>query len=725
NIIANIPSPNTGGLVSNYVSTIGQRDNIHQFTYRIDHNVSDKDFIYFRHTYNKRDSLVPGYLGSVLFPGFGEFQNFPAHNAGIHETHLFGPRTVNEVLLGFNRFYQKRYHEHQGQDVTGQIGLGPQSGIPLSQRLGGWPTVNVTGFAMPYEHPFAPIYQADNTFQVFEKISHQFTRHSLKAGVDLSYKRSPLDFHSNDRGNYTFSPRYSTSAPLASGVPENAFADFLLGYATSTSRAIGFPSNTTYQNWWGLFAQDDWRVHPNLTLNLGLRYELHSGAYERLDRFNTFCLDRVAFCRVGQNGVPRPGYPRDVNNFAPRIGFAWRAFGTNKTVLRGGYGIFYDYTVSNRLFNMGQAPPWQFTDPKVSDPDLPSLTFANPFPGPLPATPTAAEQVTGAAVARNFKTGYVQQWSIGVQQEVFRETVVEVAYVANRGTGTPTDWNLNYVTPGPGSVVSRRVYSQYNTITYTDNSGKSWYDSMQVRVERAFRNGFTVSGAYTWGKSLASGSVAGTQNEANGYRNPTNFRIDKGPGPTDIRHRLVVSTVAELPFGKGKPLFNNIPGAVNYMIGGWQISAIGTFKSGSLVTPSLSFDNSNAGSNRPDAVGDPNSNAPHTLQQWFNTSVFVNPPTLASVIAAGLDPWRSIGNAGRGIIVGPGLAVWDAGVMKRFPLGSERRTLQFRSEFFNAFNTPNFGAPNATFPVVANQTGRITSTSVANRTIQFALRLDF
>jgi hypothetical protein len=725
NIIANIPAPNTSGFVSNYVSTIGQRDNTHQFTTRVDHAISESDMIYGRYTYNKRDSLVPGYLGSVLFPGYGEFQNFPSHNVGINETHLFGPRTVNEVLVGFNRFFQNRYHEHQGQDVAGDLGLAAQSGIPLSQRIGGWPTVTVTGFAMPYEHPFAPLYQADNSFQIFEKLSHQFTRHSLKAGAELSYKRSPLDFHSSDRGNYAFSPRYATSAPLAPGVAENAFADFLLGTATSTSRAIGFPSNTTYQNWWSFFVQDDWRVHPNLTLNLGLRYELHSGAYERLDRFNTFCIDKAAFCRVGENGIPRPGYDRDLTNFAPRVGFAWRAFGTNKTVLRGGYGVFYDYTVSNRLFNMGQAPPWQFTDPKVSNPDVPNLTFRNPFPGALPSTPTAADQLTGTSVARDFKTAYVQQWSIGIQQEVFRDTVLEVAYVANRGIHTPTDWNLNYVTPGLGSVITRRPYERLNTVTYIDNSGKSWYDSMQVRVERAFRNGFTVTGAYTWAKSNAVGSVAGTQNESNGFRNPTNFAIDKGPGPADIRHRLVVSAVAELPFGRGKSLMSNAPKAIDYIFGGWQISAIGTFQSGALVTPSLSFDNSNAGGNRPDLIGDPNDHAPHTLQQWFDPSVFVNPPTIASVLASGGDPWRSIGNAGRGIIVGPGLNLWDGGVMKRFPLWRENHALQFRAEFFNAFNHPSFASPNATFPFVANQTGRITGTSVPNRTIQLALRYDF
>jgi hypothetical protein len=343
----------------------------------------------------------------------------------------------------------------------------------------------------------------------------------------------------------------------------------------------------------------------------------------------------------------------------------------------------------------------------------------------VPATPTAADQVAGSAVAPYFKTGYVQQWSIGIQREIVRDTVLDVSYVGNRGISLANSYNLSYVSPGTSPPVQRRVYPRYANIAFVDNSGMSWYDSMQVRFERRFSKGYTFSAAYTWGHSLAIGSVAGTQNESNGFRNPTDFGSDKGPGPADIRQRLVVSAVVELPFGRGKPVGADAPRALDLLIGGWQISGIGTFQTGPLVTPSLSFDNSNAGGNRPDLIGDPNRNAPHTLNQWFDTSVFVNPPALASVLASGGNPWRAQGNAGRGVIVAPGLNVWDLGLMKRFRMPWEGHGLQFRLEAFNAFNHPNFAAPNASFPVVPNQTGRILGTSVPNRTVQFALRYDF
>ena len=184
-------------------------------------------------------------------------------------------------------------------DIAGQLGLAEVSGLPLAQRLGGFPSLSVQGFAMPHQHGFAPLQQADNHYQVYDKLTHEFPRHSLKAGIEFVYKRSPINFHSGDRGTYSFTPRYTTPAPAAAGGPEQAFADFLLGLPSSTDRGIGWPNNTTNYNWWNAFVQDDWRVHRNLTLNLGVRYELYSGVYERFDRFNTFCLDRQQFCRVG------------------------------------------------------------------------------------------------------------------------------------------------------------------------------------------------------------------------------------------------------------------------------------------------------------------------------------------------------------------------------------------------------------------------------------------
>jgi hypothetical protein len=730
------PPPTSPGTFGNYTASIGATDNIHQVTGKVDHNFSASDTISGRYTFNRRNSLVPGFLGSVLFPGFAELQNFPAQNVSVRETHIVNARTVNEVLLGYNRFRQHRYHQHQGEDVASELGLADQSGIPVAQRIGGFPSLSVQGFAMPYEHPYAPVSQADNSFQVYDKLSHEFPRHSLKAGVEFTYKRSPLDFHSGDRGGYNFSPVYTTAAPLAPGGPENAFGDFLLGFPVSDSRAIGWPDNTSNYNWWSVFVQDDWRIHPNLTLNLGLRYELYSGIYERFDRFNTFCLSQQVFCRVGQNGIPRAGYPRDTNDFAPRVGFAWRMFGNNKTVLRGGYGVFYDYRISNTFFNMNQAPPWQFVDSRPNDPATPMLSFRNPFPGALPTAPTAADQLSGTAVAPYYHSGYVQQWSLGLQREITRDTVIDVAYVANRGISLTNSWEnrgisltnsweLSYVTPGLGSPIPRRYYPRYASIPFADNSGHDWFDSMQVRFERRFRSGFNFVSSYTWGHSLYLGSIPGTQNEAGGFRNPTNFASDKGPGPTDIRQRLVVSSVVELPFGKGKPFLSGASKALDVAVGGWQVSAIATFQTGDPVTPSLSFNNSNASGNRPDAIGNPNSNAPHTVNQWFNPSVFVNPPTLQQVLDSGQSPWRSQGNSGLGIIRGPGLNVWEISVAKQFPMPWEHHRLEFRTEFFNAFNHPNFADPNATLPVVANLTGRIFSTSVANRTIQFALRYEF
>ncbi len=328
------------------------------------------------------------------------------------------------------------------------------------------------------------------------------------------------------------------------------------------------------------------------------------------------------------------------------------------------------------------------------------------------------------AVSNNLKGGYVHQWSIGLQREMFAGTVLDVAYVANRGISTVHSWNPNFVGAGLGPTASSRRFPQLQNISYVSNVGQSWYDSLQVRMERRFNGGFNFVGPYTWGKSNTIGCVVGSQNECQGFRNPTNFRLDKGPGPADIRHRLVVSSVFELPFGQGKRFGGNASRAGDFILGGWQISGIATFQSGNRLTPALTFNNSNAGGNRPDQIGDPMANAARTLDNWFDHTVFVNPPTLQQVLDSGQDPYRSIGNAGRGSIVSPGL-IWDIGIMKRFSLPWEGHTIQWRTEMFNAWNHPNFGNPNISLPFVSGSTGTIRSTSVPNRTIQLALRYDF
>ncbi|MCI0421046.1 MAG: hypothetical protein L0312_17765, partial [Acidobacteria bacterium] len=719
-ILGFTPPPNAPGLVGNYNANVTQRDNIHQFTGKVDHNFSESDILSVRYTFNQRDSLVPGFLGSVLFPGFGENQNYPAQNLSIQETHIISPKTVNQLLLGYNRFFQNRFHEHQGTNVAKELGLAGPSGIPEGQLIGGWPALSVAGFSMPHEHQFAPLYQSDNTYQFYDKLSHELTRHSLKVGIEYTHKSAPLDFHRNDRGSYGFSPRFSTSAPLASGGPEHAFADFLLGYPATAFRLLGYPTSTSLQNWWSGFVHDDWRLHPSLTLNLGLRYELWSGVYERMDRFSTFLPSKVAFVLVGKDGVPRTGFNRDTNNFAPRFGFAWRVFGNNKTVLRGGYGISYDYRPTDNFYSMAGGPPLVVSDSRTNAPDVPIISWDNLFPGGVTDIPA---QSGGVAIDPGFKVGYVQQWSLNVQREILANTVIDIGYVANRGIKNVALQNLNFVRPGPGLAQNRQTYPAFGGITWTSNPGMSWHDSLQARVERRFASGFTFLSAYTWANSLAIGSVPGTQNEEQGFRNPTNFGSDKGPGPFDIRHRLVVSSVFELPFGKGKHFLSGASGALNTLVGGWQVSGIATFQTGPAVTPFLAFDNSNAGGNRPDVIRDPN-NGPKTIQQWFDIGAFTNPPTLASVLSSGGDPYRAQGNSGRGIIRGPGLNLFDLAVMKRFSL-FESHSVQFRAEFFNAFNHPNFGSPVAQFPVVPNFTGRIFGTSTPARQIQFGLRYEF
>ena len=210
NYLGFTPTPNGPGQTNNYTATPSASTDVNQYTFKGDHHWNANSITSGRYTWNERNGIVPGFLGSVMFPGFHEVQNFPAQNANITHTEIINPTMVYELLLGYNRFFQNRYHGHQGEDIGAQLGLAEQSGLPEGQRTGGFPALSVSGFAMPHEHAFAPLFQSDDSYQIFNKISKELTNHSFKAGVEFTYKTSPLHFHANDRGTYRFRPRYST-----------------------------------------------------------------------------------------------------------------------------------------------------------------------------------------------------------------------------------------------------------------------------------------------------------------------------------------------------------------------------------------------------------------------------------------------------------------------------------------------------------------------------------
>jgi hypothetical protein len=400
----------------------------------------------------------------------------------------------------------------------------------------------------------------------------------------------------------------------------------------------------------------------------------------------------------------------DRNDFAPRLGFAWRMFGSSKTVLRGGYGMFYNWVTQNVTQAMAFGPPWVPSLAITSNPDLPAVTFAAPY------QTVVVPSVSGRVVtAYDNRTPYIMQYSLSLGHSFTPRLGGEVAYVANAGRKAYLDYNFNQARPGPGSVASRLPYPAFGSLGGNPAWGTNNYNALQVKVKKELGpEGLLLTGAYTFGKALGT-SVSGIKfNGQVPFRDTRNWKNDAGPTPFDIRHILALSWVYELPFGRGKPVDTGSNRFAQFIAGGWKFGGIATFQSGHYLTPVDSFNNSNAGGSRPDIIANPN-NFDHPdkqamLREFFDTSAFRRAPQY------------TFGNAGTGTIEGPGIALVDLSFYKEFQLAESKR-IQFRAELFNSLNHANFADPGVYYGTA--NFGRIVANSTPAREIQLGLRIDF
>lgn len=687
-VAAFFPDPNTNDPVSNFVSAPSQPQDIDQFPIRVDHRLSERDSFFARYGFNEDallepfDSLV-GTVGTNL-PGFGRLDNQRTQSLSLNYTHIFSPRAVNEWRFGYNRLRQIRTSENGGEDIGGQLGI---RGISTNARDAAFPAFRVTGFDSIGDGTQLPQGRADNTFHFVDNFTLVLGDHTLKAGLDMRHFQSNNLTSITPRGDFRF-----TGAVTGFGL-----ADLLLDAPVQATRGVGDPTRQRRQSSSDFYIQDDWKVTRNLTLNLGLRYELNYPTYDVLDRVSSFDPASGTILLANQNGVPRGIFNLDKNNFAPRAGFAWKPFNDDKTVIRGGYGVYYDLLlVSNELGAIIFNAPFISTQVFNGSATSP-LPLANPFGGSGTST-TSPRGVPG-----NLSTSYLQQFSLGVQREVFRNLLFEVAYVGSKGTKLIRTRNVNQPLPGPGSIASRRPYTAFGNIDFRDSSGNSSFNSLQMRAERRFSK-LTFLASYTFSKSIDDASAAvGSTGSTNSPQDSRNLRAERGLSDFDVRHRFVVSYIYEIP----NPVAD---GLLSKFTGGWQLSGITALQSGRPITPRLSIDVSNTGQfqDRPNLVGDPTLDNPDP-SLWFNTSAFTRPANF------------TFGSAGRDTITGPGFNSFDVGVMKNNRFG-ESGNIQFRAEFFNLFNRPNFNLPNATAD--SPQFGRIFSAQRA-REIQFGLKISY
>ena len=705
-IAALYPLPNRATPFANFVSSPVQRDRDDHFDVRVDYVRSQRSSLAFRYSFGDRALFEP-FAGSgfSVVPGYGNGVTRRSQNAMVSETHVFSPAFVNDLRFAFNRVASAVNQENTGTSLNRAVGLPELSANP---RDFGLSFITVTGFSPLGHEGNNPQNSVANTYQIIDNATYTRGQHLFKFGADIRFAQQNAFRDVQSRGLIQFSP--------FGQITGNALGDLLLGFPLLTGGARVDNAQHLRSTSCNYFFNDSVRVTNSLTLIGGLRYEYNSPPVDAFDRANVYDPATRTLVRVGGGGVPRSGFKADKNNFAPRVGLAWTLGEKGNTVLRAGYGVYYDQSPlapgEALYFN---APYFDF-NLFFSLPGLP-LTLNNPFPSffPFPLPDSAL------AIQRDLRTPYMQHWSANVQQQLGRSRVLEVAYVGSKGTKLLSARDINQPPPSvlsPGLPFVPRPNPFFDDITELESRASSNYNALQVRFQQRLDSGLAVLASYTWSKSTDDASnffsSAGDPNFPQDSNNP---QAERGRSNFDVRHRLSVSYSYDLPIGRGQAHLAD-HGWVSTLLTGWQTFGIVTLQTGRPFTVALlpEIDNSGTGrsalgfgaNDRPNLVGNPNLNG-RTPERWFDTGAFVFPPP------------GSFGNAGRNILDGPGYQSVNVSFAKNTAL-SERFNLQLRAEAFNLFNHPNFNLPDN---FLGSPTfGRITSARDP-RHIQFGVKLLF
>ena len=684
-VLALFPLPNLPGQGGNYQSSPVYTGNQNQGSGRIDHRLSSTAELTVRYTYGRRDLFEPFAENQVELPRFGDYVFDRGNNALIHYQQTLGARAANSLIVGFNRAVRQIFTQNNQVNVNNLWGV---NYLPTVSRDFGYPGISITGYSRVGDVASLPIDRADNTYQLVDNFSLIRGAHSLKAGGEARILQLNGYVEIYSRGQMNF-----TGALTGSGI-----GDLLLGLPTLgiKSQYTG-PQTLRAKSWSGYF-QDDWKVTRNLTLNLGMRYEYDTPPTDPTNRMSTFNFKDGSIEQVGTNGLSRSGMRSHPYDFAPRVGFAWSPL--NHTVVRGGYGLYYDagmFVVNSSLyFN----PPF-FTISVFFPSDTSLITLSNPFAASNGFTPPAALSF----VSPDFAPSYTQHWNLTVQREVDQVGVITAAYAGSKGTHLPRSLDINQpLTPGPGDISTRSPYPAYSNVLMTESGGNSEYQSLQLSFNRRLARGLSVLAAYTFSKSIDDTSAfLPTAPDQNFPQDSHNYRLERALSSYDVPQRATVAFVYQ------------IPGA-NRWTRGFEFSGIVTAQSGQPFTPMLSSDNSNTGNSggnfgvdRPNVVHSPALANP-SPSEWFDVTAFAVPPQYT---------W---GNAGRNILRGPGLLTTDISLRRSFAL-REKLRLVGEVQAFNGMNRTNFDLPNAYADQPATF-GRILSAK-APRQIQMALRFQF
>jgi len=716
-ILKYYPLPNLEGVKGfNYSVPAPRIADSDQFHARIDQQLSDSDLLFGRYSWATSTNATPSGL-----PLTGKFIDVDTHNFTVQESHTFSPTIINQFRLAWT-YYKLFDHFPLADRNLAAEEFGLQNINPPASSFG-LPFHQVSGLSSIGANRFSPRGTQENIYTLADDLTVIRGKHNLKFGFEGRYYRPALRILATPNGSLVYQNRFTRQL----GAPDtgSAVADLVLGFpwsgrGTQLVESNGLVSLKYY--FFSGFVQDEIKLLPDLTVNLGLRYEYQTPFKERFNQLLFFDYVNGRFLEPGKDidSLQKP----DRNNFAPRVGIAYSV--NSRTVIRAGAGVFYGLIRSREFPAFHLSPPYTVDSTLFSDPLIPDLPgklwpparVRDPETGEVLLTPN-----TGVfSLDHSYRTAYIYQWNFSIQRELADQWMLELAYVGNSAHKLIGRDLVNQArldpdpVNNPTPVNSRRPNPNIGDVSMVKSLDNSNYHALNVKLNKRFSNGFSLIGGYTWAKALGiGGALFGDQSRAqNAYDRDAEY------GPLDIyqKHRFTVGWVYELPFGKGKPLLSHVSGVAGKLVSGWSTQGIYVAHSGIPIVFDLrSSVSSNVGRqdmNRPDRVCDGNlPKSERTLTRAFDTSCFVD------------HPFGRFGNSGNGVLIGQGINTFNLTAMKNtvFAVRDTPITLQFRAEFFNAFNHPGFGDPSAR--VGTPQYGVIRSTRVGGREIQLALKLIF
>lgn len=697
------PPPNRPGLVNNFVRNPRAAEEVDRLDTRVDHKWSDKDSFFARFSLSQgRQDLVTTLPPPANVP---IFRDVNTRGVALGQTHTLNPRTVNELRLGYTRVLVANKTTAAREDFGIRRVMDP--------KINGIPNFTISGLSGIGTFFNTPLEKSSEVYQLVDNLSWVRGAHTFKTGFDIQVIRLKTFATLAGRGSFTFNGVFTQDPQRRPGTG-HPLADFLLGLPNNATTGTTVRNDERSRAFY-FYLQDDWKVTSKLTLNLGIRYELLKPYFDKANRMANFILEPSdpAFGTLvfaGTPGRPRALLNLDKNNIAPRFGLAYRI--TPHTVIRSSFGIFYGQDegqgISQRMTNN---PPFFISIPVISDQINPAtaVQLSQGFPEGV-VDPARLRNPSVISWSPDFPLPYIQQWSLNVERELPGGVLVQVGYVGSAGVKLISTYNANQPEPGPGPIDPRRRFPRFGPINRSEPLVRSSYHGLSVRMEKRFAHGVSFLGGYTWGHVITTTDATDITDENVPIQNARNRRAERGNADHDIRHRLVFSSIWELPFGPRRRFLRGRP-VLGGILGGWTVSGIAQIQGGLPLTPLLNIDTTNTGTTaRPNRIrGGSLSRSQRTVQRFFDVDAFVFPAPF------------TFGNSGRNILRGPGLVNFDFALYRDFRI-TEALTLQFRGELFDLTNTPHFDVPGRT--IGTPQAGVISSAGPP-RQIQFGLKVIF